>query len=79
MRTRKFSPTSPPIYHLKDIQCPTLVIVGEHDVFDFQEIAKILEAKIPHAKRVVIDDAGHMSNMENPRQFNQALEEFLLA
>lgn len=69
----------PAIYHLKDIQCPTLVIVGEHDVFDFQQIAKILEAEIPDAKRVVIDDAGHMSNMENPRQFNQALEEFLLA
>ena len=68
----------PAIYNLKNIECPTLVIVGEHDVFDFQQIAKILDAEIPNSKLVVIDEAGHMSNMENPQQFNQALKEFLI-
>ena len=68
----------PAIYHLKDIDCATLVIVGEHDVYDFQQIAKILAAEIPNANLAVIADAGHMSNMENPQQFNAVLGQFLM-
>ena len=69
----------PAIYQLKDIACPSLVIIGEHDVYDFQEIAKILAAEIPNASLAIIADAGHMSNMENPKQFNAVLEEFLMS
>ncbi|MGR8947306.1 MAG: alpha/beta fold hydrolase [Gammaproteobacteria bacterium] len=67
----------PTIYALKDIRCPTLVLVGEHDTFDFQRIAEILEEQIRNARRVVIKDAGHMSNMENPQQFNAEMKRFL--
>ena len=69
----------PAIYNLKNISCPSLVIVGEHDTYDFQQIAKILAQEIPAAYLEIIADAGHMSNMENPRQFNAALEKFLIS
>ena len=67
----------PTIYSLKDISCPTLVLVGEHDTFDFQRIAEIIELQVENAQRIVIKDAGHMSNMENPQLFNHALTNFL--
>jgi pimeloyl-ACP methyl ester carboxylesterase len=62
---------------LQSITVPTLVIVGEHDLLtppaDSAEIARA----IPGAKLVSIDQAGHMSNMENPEAFNDALLNFL--
>lgn len=67
----------PTIYSLGTVSCPTLVIVGEHDIADFQNIANILTDKIPNAKREVIAGAGHMSNMENPEAFNRVLQNFL--
>ena len=64
---------------LAEVSVPTLVVVGEHDLPDFQRIADTLAAGIPQAKKVTIADAGHMSNMEQPRAFNALLLEFLQA
>jgi pimeloyl-ACP methyl ester carboxylesterase len=55
----------------------TVVIVGEKDIPDFQRIAVRLEKEIPRARRVVIEGAGHLVNLEQPERFNQAVLEFL--
>ena len=70
-------PETPAIEHLENVRCPCLVMVGERDTIDFQEIAEILTECIPDAKRCVIPNVGHISNMENPQAFNAALLEFL--
>lgn len=62
---------------LGEIQCPTLVIVGEQDSTDFHRIADLAIAGIEDANYCRIPDAGHMSNMENPFAFNSALISFL--
>jgi pimeloyl-ACP methyl ester carboxylesterase len=36
-----------------------------------------MTAKIPHATKVVIPDAGHSSNIDQPERFNQALLQFI--
>lgn len=64
---------------LAEVSVPTLVVVGKHDLPDFQRIADKLAAGIPQAKKVAITDAGHMSNMEQPQAFNALLLEFLQA
>jgi pimeloyl-ACP methyl ester carboxylesterase len=64
---------------LPTISVPTLVIVGEHDVLTPPTDAQALAAGIPHAQLVTIDQAGHMSNLENPQAFNDALLAFLAA
>ncbi len=64
---------------LKEIQAPTLILVGERDLADFHRIADILAAEIPNATRVTLAGAGHMSNMEEPSAFNALLLEFLTA
>jgi len=70
---------NPPAFErLTEIQVPTLVIVGEFDVpFYNLLIADVLANRIPGARKVVIKGAGHMSNMEDADQFNDALLAFL--
>lgn len=56
---------------------PTLVVMGERDIPDFQRIADILEERITAAKKVVMPGVGHMANMEDPERFNEFVLEFL--
>jgi pimeloyl-ACP methyl ester carboxylesterase len=62
---------------LPNIQCPTLVIVGEHDVATPPSEAQLMADHIPNSSLAIIPQAGHVSNMENPEAFNQALKTFL--
>jgi pimeloyl-ACP methyl ester carboxylesterase len=62
---------------LKDFQLPALVVVGEFDLPDFQDIADEIVKRLPGARKVVLKGVGHMSNMEDPVNFNRVLLEFL--
>ncbi|HYP27161.1 MAG TPA: alpha/beta fold hydrolase [Blastocatellia bacterium] len=64
-------------YVLIGIDCPTLIIVGSEDSLTPPSEAEALRNGIPHSRMRVIEGAGHMSNMEQPEQFNSALIEFL--
>jgi 3-oxoadipate enol-lactonase len=61
---------------LKDIKCPTLVIVGEEDHGTPPEAAKLIQSNIPGAELVIIPSAAHLSNVEQADVFNKALEKF---
>jgi pimeloyl-ACP methyl ester carboxylesterase len=62
---------------LASIDVPTLVIVGEHDRLTPPAEARLMAEAIPGAQLTLIDQAGHMSNLENPEGFNEALLGFL--
>jgi pimeloyl-ACP methyl ester carboxylesterase len=62
---------------LQDISTPTLVMVGELDLPDFQSIARRLRQELPAAELRTLAGAGHMSNMEAPRAFNELVLEFV--
>jgi len=62
---------------LKEIRVPTLVVVGRHDAYTPVALAEQLRAHIPGSKLVVIDGAGHMSNLERPQAFNEVVEAWL--
>lgn len=66
-----------PYYRLKEIQAPTLAILGEYDLPDFHAIADRLVADLPRARKTVLPGVGHMSNMEAPGAFNAAVLDFL--
>src|SRR2546427_704976 len=57
---------------LRELQVPTLVIVGADDMRRIREIADRIEADVAGARKVVIPDAGHHPKMEHPAQFNVA-------
>jgi 3-oxoadipate enol-lactonase len=59
------------------ITCPTLIVVGADDALTPLADAETIKAAIPGALLVVIPDAGHMSNLEQPAAFAAALWSFL--
>ncbi|MFW9966030.1 MAG: alpha/beta fold hydrolase [Candidatus Thorarchaeota archaeon] len=62
---------------LASIKVPTLVVLGENErKAVFPHADKMIEL-IDGSKKVIIPDAGHASNLENPDEFNQVLNEFL--
>jgi 3-oxoadipate enol-lactonase len=58
---------------------PTHVVVGDEDTLTTPAIAREMAAQIPGARLTVIDNAGHLSNIEQPARFNAAVLSFLLA
>lgn len=67
------APARPAIERLTSVAVPTLVVVGEHDLPDFQGIARRLAAGIPRARLAVVAHAGHVPSLEAPDAFNEAL------
>jgi pimeloyl-ACP methyl ester carboxylesterase len=61
---------------LEHIAVPTLVLVGANDT-PFLGATDYMATKIPGAERVVIPDAGHASNIDQPAAFNEAVLAFL--
>ena len=55
---------------------PTLVIVGDQDHTTPPAEAEVIAQGIPAAKLAVIPGAGHLSNLEQPEQFNAIVGEF---
>lgn len=62
---------------LPQIAVPTLVIVGEEDELTPPDDSKRMAEAVPGATLVTIPHAGHLSNLEQPAAFNEALNAFL--
>src|SRR4051812_16791211 len=60
---------------LKDIKLPVLAIAGEAD--PSAPGTKHIGENIPGAKLVMLKNAAHIANVEQPEKFNQALRDFL--
>jgi pimeloyl-ACP methyl ester carboxylesterase len=61
---------------LPHIAVPTLIVVGADDT-NFLGAADYMLKSIPGSRKVVIDDAGHASNLDQPEVFNAAVTDFL--
>lgn len=61
---------------LPQIVVPTLLIWGEKDIRSPLSVARQFEREIPDASLVVVPGAGHLSNLERPESFNNALRGF---
>lgn len=64
------------IESLPSIKVPTLVVVGADDT-PFLKAADYMAGKIPGSSKVVIPNAGHAANVDQPEIFNEAVRKFL--
>ena len=62
---------------LRAVPVPTLVVVGDEDQLSTPDEARAMADAVPDARFVTIPQAGHLSNVEAPEEFNAALLEFL--
>ena len=62
---------------LPSIRVPTMILVGEHDTLTPVSVSEEMHEKIPNSEIHVIQNAAHMSNLENAPAFNDYVINFL--
>jgi 3-oxoadipate enol-lactonase len=67
----------PAARRLAQIRVPTLLVIGDHDVAPMAATVNILEKRIPGARKIIIQGAAHLPNMEKPEEFNRIVADFL--
>lgn len=63
--------------HLADIEAPTLILHGSNDRLINLDEAKAMHDLLPASHLVALPRAGHLANLEQPEQWNRAVEQFL--
>jgi len=64
------------IESLPNIKVPALVVVGADDM-PFLAASEYMKKKIPGAKKIIVPDAGHAVNLDQPKIFNDAVIDFM--
>ena len=77
LKTLEASVTQDRAASIERIRAPTLVITSDEDKVYPPSIARNMAKRIPGARLAVISGAGHLSNLEQPGQFNQVVLRFL--
>jgi len=62
---------------LPTIAVPTLLVAGAEDRTAPPAVMQRMAQKIPGAEYVLLPDCGHLGPMDQPDEFNHALEDFL--
>jgi pimeloyl-ACP methyl ester carboxylesterase len=68
-------PDSTPL--LREIKCPVLIIHGADDQLIPLHETEMMNQKLTNSRLVVIPEAGHLPNMEQPDKFNQAIRDII--
>lgn len=67
----------PAINRLGEIMAPTLVVVGADDIARFHEAADLLATGVARGHKAIIENVGHLPNLEAPEAFNKLVLDFL--
>jgi pimeloyl-ACP methyl ester carboxylesterase len=62
---------------LRAAKVPALVIVGDHDPITNVDDARRMATLMKGTRHVVIENAAHASNFDQPDSFNRAVTEFV--
>lgn len=71
-----YTDPDPHVDKLRQIRCPTLVLLGEFDVV-FIEASELMAREIPDARHVVLKGVGHMTAIEDTEGTIRELLDFL--
>jgi 3-oxoadipate enol-lactonase len=62
---------------LAALAVPALILVGDQDSNAPPDTARAMAAALPDARLTILESASHLSNLEQPAEFNRVLLEFL--
>jgi pimeloyl-ACP methyl ester carboxylesterase len=62
---------------LKNLQIPTLNIIGEHDQIISRESAERVCQLLPRCRAVTIEQAGHVPQEEKPEEVIPLIKDFV--
>jgi pimeloyl-ACP methyl ester carboxylesterase len=60
-----------------ELDIPTLYIMGEEDYMFLPSVKKVVEKHNKSSQLIVIENCGHVVNVEQPNQFNQKVIEYI--
>jgi 3-oxoadipate enol-lactonase len=63
---------------LAELRQPTLIICGAEDVPARVQAARRLTRLLPAAELALVENAGHLPNLDNPQRYNELCRSFLL-
>ncbi len=66
-----------PVTDVSKIQVPVQIIVGADDKLTPPSVSRKMAEAIPKARLLVLEDCGHLSNLEQPQAFNDCVLSFL--
>ena len=75
-RTDFYTDLDPRVEELRQIKCPTLILLGEFDIV-FLKPSEIMANEIPDVRHVIIDGVGHMTAIEAPKRTIKEILDFL--
>ncbi|MDD3722881.1 MAG: alpha/beta fold hydrolase [Lutibacter sp.] len=64
---------------LSEIKVPVLIIVGKEDKITPPDVARFIQSNIKDSLLSIVEHSGHLSNLENPYEFNHQISKFLNA
>ena len=77
-RGKRLPNTQTPAFgRLGDLKTPVLVVVGAHDTPYILAAADYMTERILSARKVMIEDAAHLPNMDQPHEFQGIVQDFL--
>jgi len=62
---------------VRDVKLPALVMAGRHDLTNGPDVMRPVHEQIAGSEFAVIEDAGHLCNIEQPARFNATVLAFL--
>jgi pimeloyl-ACP methyl ester carboxylesterase len=62
---------------LVSMRCPTVIIVGEHDMLTPVKVAEEMAAGIAGSRLEIIPECGHLTTLERPERVNHILADWL--
>lgn len=62
---------------LEKVELPILIIAGKDDRLTPPEYSKIIYGKTKNSDIIIIPEAGHLPNLENPDEFNKSILKFM--
>ncbi len=68
---------APAFDRLADLKIPVLIIVGAQDTPYIQAAANYMTETLPSARKITIEDAAHLPNMDHPDEFQAYVTNFL--
>jgi pimeloyl-ACP methyl ester carboxylesterase len=75
-RASFYTDPDPRVEGLRNIKCPTLILLGEHDIV-FIKPSEIMAKEIPDNRHIVLPGIGHMTAVEDPDRTIKELLDFL--
>jgi pimeloyl-ACP methyl ester carboxylesterase len=63
--------------YFENIRIPVLIMAGDNDTFTPPEHSLKMKERLINSEFKIIKNSGHLSPLENPKEFNQYLDNFL--